>query len=79
MRRGGANMTNMNLLKSKIVENGLSIEKIVESIGINKSTFYRKLANKGENFTVEEVYKIASTLNLSAREVNSIFFNINVA
>ena len=70
MRRGGANMTNMN---------GLSVEKIVESIGINKSTFYRKLANKGENFTVEEVYKIASTLNLSAREVNSIFFNINVA
>ncbi len=52
-------MTNMNLLKSKIVENGLSVEKIVESIGINKSTFYRKLANKGENFTVEEVYKIA--------------------
>lgn len=72
-------MTNMNLLKSKIVENGLSVEKIVESIGINKSTFYRKLANEGENFTVEEVYKIASTLNLSAREVNSIFFNIDVA
>lgn len=79
MRQGGANMTNMNLLKSKIVENGLSVEKIVESIGINKSTFYRKLANEGENFTVEEVYKIASTLNLSAREVNSIFFNIDVA
>lgn len=72
-------MTNMNLLKSKIVENGLSVEKIVESIGINKSTFYRKLANEGENFTVEEVYKIASALNLSAREVNSIFFNIDVA
>lgn len=71
-------MTNMNLLKSKIIENGLSVEKIVESIGINKSTFYRKLANKGENFTVEEVYKIASSLNLSAMEVNAIFFNICV-
>ena len=72
-------MTNMSLLKSKIIENGLSVEKIVESIRINKSTFNRKLANKGENFTVEEVYKIASSLNLSAMEVNAIFFNICVA
>ena len=54
MRQGGVNMTNMNLLKSKIIENGLSVERLLKYRN-KQSTFYRKLANKGENFTVEEV------------------------
>lgn len=72
-------MTNMNLLKSKIVEKGMSVAIVVENIGMDKSTFYRKLANNGENFTVEEVYKIALILGLSAKEVNAIFFDLEVA
>lgn len=76
---GGEIVTNMNLLKSKIVEKGMNIATVVEKVGIDKSTFYRKLANGGENFTVEEVYNIASTLELSASEVNAIFFDLKVA
>lgn len=72
-------MVNISKLKGKIVENGLSIEKLADLIGINRSTLYRKLNHKGETFTIKEASLIAKTLKLTAEEVNFIFFDQIVA
>ena len=47
-------MVNINKLKGKIVENGLTIEKLADNIGIDRSTLYRKINNNGETFTIKE-------------------------
>lgn len=71
-------MINTNKLKGKIVECGLTIEILAERIGVNKATIYRKLANP-ENFSIREAGLIAKELNLTADEINAIFFSWTVA
>jgi ribosome-binding protein aMBF1 (putative translation factor) len=66
-------MINVNKLKGKIVEKGLSVEQLAEQMQINKSTLYRKLASGGELFTIKEANMIAKILELDFKEVNDIF------
>jgi hypothetical protein len=66
-------MVNINKLKGKIVECGLTVEKLADEIQIDRSTLYRKINNKGETFTIKEANQIAITLKLTATEVNAIF------
>lgn len=61
-------------LRSKMVEKKVSVESLSNLIGINKSTFYRKLSTDGKDFTVGEANAIADSLNLSADDFNAIFF-----
>lgn len=72
-------MVNINKLKGKIVENGLTIEGLADLINIDRSTLYRKISHKGETFTIKEANIIAQTLRLTADEVNAIFFSQIVA
>ncbi len=72
-------MANMNKLRGRIIEAGLSIDDIAESLQINRSTMYRKLADNGLSFTVREVAKIVNELSLSPDDAFAIFFNHNVA
>lgn len=72
-------MVNINKLKGKIVENGLTIRGLAASIGIDPSTLYRKIGDGGETFTIGEVKKIAEVLSLSADEATNIFFDRYVA
>lgn len=72
-------MVNVNKLKGKIVEQNLSVEKLAELMNINKSTLYRKIANDGSDFSIDEVDVIIKVLNLSADEVIAIFFKQIVA
>ena len=67
-------MMNVNKLKGKIVENGVNVDAVAEAINIDKSTFYRKLAAGGDNFTIGEADQIAKFLKLTKDEVNAIFF-----
>ena len=60
--------------RAKMVENAVSVEMLSNLIGTSKSTFYRKLTNKGEDFTVGEANAIARALALSAEEFTAIFF-----
>lgn len=64
----------MNLLKlkGKMVENGYSIDALAEKIGMDRSTLYRRF-NNGEKFTLEEVVKIKTALNLADDEATVIF------
>jgi len=67
-------MINRNKLRGKIVENGISVEELSKQIGINPSTFYRKMEdNYMSQFTIGECHKICSILKLSPEDAISIF------
>lgn len=72
-------MINVNKLKGKMVENGINADTLSSLIGIDRSTFYRKLNNHGETFTVKEVNLICKHLKLSKDEAMDIFFTNFVA
>ncbi|MBT0951489.1 helix-turn-helix domain-containing protein [Streptococcus infantis] len=71
-------MVDVSKLKGKIVERNTTQEELANKIGIDKSTFYRKMKQNG-NFSIKEVNLIVSTLNLSKDEAMSIFFSDTVA
>lgn len=68
-------MVNIQRLKGKIVEEGLTQKDLAKFIGIDRSTFYRKIKDKGRTFNIDEVSKIISTLNLNNADAIDIFFN----
>ncbi|MGN1133781.1 MAG: helix-turn-helix domain-containing protein [Oscillospiraceae bacterium] len=70
-------MLDVQKLKGKIIEKGKSIETVSRDLGINPSTFYRKLNNN--SFEIREADKIASILSLTGDEASSIFFSQYVA
>lgn len=66
-------------LKKRIYEKGFNINEISHSLGINTSTFYRKMKSGGDSFSIGEAKKISELLNLTYRDINTIFFGRNVA
>lgn len=71
-------MVNVNKLRGKIVERGLTIEDVAEAMGINRSTLYRKL-QMPNNITIGEANAICKILNLTSKEAIDIFFSSDVA
>lgn len=72
-------MVNVDKLRGRMVEYKINADKMSELIGVNRATFYRKLEDNGEAFTIREVNIIAKALNLNLTELNAIFFNQEVA
>lgn len=70
---------NVNKLKGKMVENGVSVESLAEQMGLSKSTLYRKLQNPDEIMLIKDANSIIRILGLSADDAVSIFFNQFVA
>lgn len=71
-------MVDTNKLKGAIVANGKDQKQIANKLGIDKSTFYRKM-KEGGSFSVGEAAKMAEIIPLSDAEAISIFFNGEVA
>lgn len=71
-------MVDTNKLKGAIVSNGKTQQIIAKEIGIDKSTFYRKMKNGGD-FSVGEASKMAEVIPLTDTQAISIFFNDTVA
>ena len=71
--RKEAYMVNVQKLKGLIVEKGTTQQAVADSIGIDRSTFYRKMKNGG-NFSLEEAGLIAETVPLTENEAMEIFF-----
>ena len=69
----------VNRLRGKTVENGLSGTKMAESLGIDQSTYYRKLGDGGGSFTISQAQKIVDILCLTPEECNEIFFGNKLA
>lgn len=70
-------MIDVRKLKGKIVENGKSVVEMSQVLGINPSTFYRKM--KKNSFEIGEVDVMVRELCLSKEEANAIFFSQIVA
>lgn len=70
---------NINKLKGKIVENGLTVATLAEKIGVDRATLYRKMSNNGETMLVRDANNIVSALNLTPDEAVAIFFSQLVA
>lgn len=69
---------NVNKLKGKIVEQGITTAQLAKQIGINRATLYRKLANP-DTISLKDIAAIIRILNLNANETTAIFFNDSVA
>ena len=54
-------------------------EDAARAIGVNRSTFYRRVQREGSKFTVEEVEKLSTLLRLSSQEMQAIFFDRELA
>lgn len=71
-------MINTSKLKGLIVERGTTQQAVADSIGIDRSTFYRKM-KKGGDFSIEEAKKMKEEIPLSDDEAITIFFGSKVA
>lgn len=66
---------NTSLLKGKIVEKNTTQEYVADKIGIDRSTFYRKMKANGLTFAIGEVRKLVEAIPLSREEAIEIFLN----
>lgn len=60
-------------LKEKMGQKKMSVEDMALQIGIDPSTYYRKLNTQGESFTISQAKAIAAVLGLSHAEASNIF------
>ena len=67
-------MTNVNLLKSKMVAAGDTdyINKLATLLDVSRTTASKKL-NGEKSFTQQEIAVIAAKYNLSAEDIKEIF------
>lgn len=72
-------MVNINKLRGKIIENGLSVKDLADNLEMDRSTLYRKMNSEGDTITISDAMKISKVLNLTLEDVNSIFFSDFVA
>nr|DAT59641.1 MAG TPA: Protein of unknown function (DUF739) [Caudoviricetes sp.] len=67
---------NTNLLKSKLAERGYTQAATASAIGISLSRFNAKLNNAdGAEFSLGEVRTLKKLFDLSAEQVDYIFFS----
>ena len=62
-------------LKTRILSCGYNIVEFSDKVGIDRSTFYRRLDKDGNNFTIEEALRIKDVLSLTDAEAYSIFLS----
>ena len=62
-------------LRGKIIERGMTQEKLAHEIKMDKSTFSRKMRSEALEFSVGDMHKIAYILNLSKKEAGEIFLS----
>lgn len=67
-------MLNAEKLKQVIDERGISITKLVKSLGITRESFYNKL-NGVTEFKASEILKTTKALNMNRDTRDAIFFS----
>lgn len=60
-------------LKMKMSSKGITVSDLAKILDIDESTYYRRMSNNGDTFTVEEVQKIVEALRMSRRDATAIF------
>lgn len=67
-------MINVELLKTKMEQNNVSVTDVADAIETDRSTFYRKLSRVDSSFSVEQAKRISDLLHLTSAEFTAIFF-----
>ena len=67
------------MLREYLKDRHISIDQIAERIGMDRTTFYRKVKENGAKFTIAEVRRIVKELNMTDSEAIDIFFAGTVA
>ena len=70
---------NKNLLKSFMVLNGDTQERLADALGISLSNLNAKMNSKGASFRQTEIMEIKERYKLTADDVDGIFFNIELS
>ena len=70
-------MTDLELLKKKIYESGMTMIAISKKTGIVRETLYNRLKGKGE-FNASEIVALTKVLEMSKTERDEIFFDEKV-
>lgn len=65
--------TDMAKLKGKIAEKSMTQEDVAAKIGINSSTFSRKMKSDGLSFTVGQIHRLVELLDITPQEAVQIF------
>lgn len=65
-------MPNIELLKEKMKDSGMTVVAIADKTGIDRATIYNRLNNKGE-FTASEIVELSNVLRLSKPDRDKIF------
>lgn len=68
---------NRTLLKSKLIAKGMTMDGLATDLGIDRTTFYRRL--RDATLTVGNVHRIIEVLGLSEQETIAIFLSQSVA
>lgn len=66
-------------LKKRIRAANMNLESFAGAVGIDRATLYRKMNAGGVKFTIQEIQKIISVLQMSKEEAAEIFFTQFVA
>ena len=70
-------MTNIELLRDKIKDSGMTMTAIANKTGIERTTLYNRLKGIGE-FTASEIVSLSNVLHLSKPERDKIFLTPSV-
>ena len=73
--KGGLYLVDVFKLKNAIKASNHTIRTLSIAIGIDESTFYRKLSKEGSAFTLEQANSIKRELKLNAKAAQDIFFS----
>ena len=68
---------NVNKLRGKIAESGLSNEMVAKKIGIDGSTFFRKMKSDALTFSIGQMHSLVSVLKMTPDEATDIFLSQN--
>ena len=63
-----------DLLKKSIAASGKTKETVAKELGIDYSTFTRKMNSDALTFSVGQMHRMVDVLSLSAEQAKSIFF-----
>lgn len=72
-------MVNINRLRGRMVEYGITVAELARALQLHPTTVYRKLRCGGDEFTVDEIRGMIPLLRLSKQDVECIFFTENFA
>lgn len=70
-------MTNLDMLKSKINESGMTVTAIARKCDMSRETLYNRFKKKGE-FNASEIVALTNILHMSKEERDAIFFGEEV-